>query len=483
MNGQRPNILLILTDQQRYDTLAAYGFEAGCTPNLDGVAQDGVVFERAYCTSPLCTPSRASMFTGDHLSGHGVERLYDSFDEERALFPEHLQRAGYRTALIGKLHVGSIIEEAERRHRRDGFDVYELCNEMTMHMASPLQAYSAWLADRDPEFRELLFERGREVTHYPAGLHMSHWAAERTVDFVRDAVADEVPFFAAMSLFDPHNPYDGAPEGTEERLGSLPEPRPTPDEALWPRGLRREAASKQVEPHIRGTLEEARRGYHASIAFLDEQIGRVLAELENQGVAENTLVIFTSDHGDMLGDLGLMTKGAFFYDPCVRVPLLMRWPAALSPRTRVNPPVQLNDIAATVLAAAGVDVDVLHADSRDLVALAREGVEPRPYAVSCYRNGGLNIGGNTTYFNPPLLATMLCTSEHKLVIYHDTEAEDTGQLFDLSADPGEECDLWSEESHREVREELTRLMLDWLVRDSWAAGPRNGQCLPASSRA
>ncbi|WP_129669151.1 sulfatase [Phytoactinopolyspora endophytica] len=481
-----PNILLVLTDQQRYDSLGTYGASAAHTPHLDALAESGAVFEQAYCPSPLCTPSRASIFTGKHVAGHGVERLYDTLPDDEILFPERLRRQGYRTALIGKLHVSSRMYERERRHPNDGFDVYEWCNEMTFDMDSPFHAYARWLQENDADFHARLVQEGRQVKNYPRHLHMTHWAAERTIEFVRDQVRDGVPFFACMSVFDPHNPYDTYPPGMDNLVGELPPATPVPDDlATVPAGVRREMRSKTLQSHFNGSLDEARRGYHAAVALIDAEVGRVLHALDELDVADDTLVIFTSDHGDMLGDRGLMTKGAFFYDPGVRVPLLMRWPGVVPAGRRVHTPVLLNDIAATAVSAAGCATQELGAmsDSLDLVPLAQGQSGPaRPFVTSCYRNGGLNVGGSTTYFDPPLLATMIRDDRYKLTVYH-TDGEDGvgGELFDMVSDPDESKNLWNDGAARAAKARLMQSLLDWSVMQEWSGGSRGGEWLPASS--
>jgi len=190
----QPNILLIMTDQQRFDSLGCYGFEAAHTPNLDQLATDGALFEHCYVNNPICTPSRSSLMTGKHLPGHGVYQLYDNLPEDQILFTEHLQRLGYHTALFGKLHVCSRYTEAEKRHPHDGFDVYEWCLDHAIHLDSPFNGYAKWLKETDPEFYDRLCREGKELLHIPREVHMPHWAAERTIDYVNNASANE-PFF------------------------------------------------------------------------------------------------------------------------------------------------------------------------------------------------------------------------------------------------------------------------------------------------
>lgn len=487
----RPNILLIMTDQQRYDSLGCYGFEAACTPNLDQLAADGVLFERDYVNNPVCTPSRASMFTGKHLPGHGVYRLYDNLADGETLFTRYLQDIGYQTALFGKLHVSSTHCEAEQRHPNDGFDVYEWCLEGCLCMDSPYQAYAQWLRNSNPEFYDRMRKELRGVGHVPRQYHMTHWAAERTISFI-DGWNGNRPFFCMMSIFDPHNPYDGYPLEMEELVdvSKIPDPLIREDGFEGrPAGLRREHHGSYLgdfDKFSMNDLRKMRQGYHVAVAFADIEIGRVLAALERRGIADNTLVIFTSDHGDMLGDHCLLVKGAFFYDPCTRVPLIMRWPARFGVRRRVPALVQNHDLAATILAAAGVDeaaAEKIMPESRDLIPLAAGEVKKiRDHAVCCYRNSGIcSEPTRTPYFDPPIHATMIRDERHKLNIWHDARGngqETEGELYDLNQDPFEVKNLWHSPQHRDIRLALTDQLLDCFAGWERSLGRRGGESLP-----
>lgn len=181
---QRPNILLIMTDQQRYDSLGCYGLQGGCTPNLDALARAGAVFEHCYVSNPICTPSRASLMTGLPLPDHTVHRLHDELASDFVLLPERLRQMGYQTALFGKLHVSGAAIEAVRRHPNDGFDVYEWCMEPSLMMDSPFNGYARWLRVTNRDFHDRLAELKRQAGHIPHDCHMSRWAAERTMDFI-----------------------------------------------------------------------------------------------------------------------------------------------------------------------------------------------------------------------------------------------------------------------------------------------------------
>lgn len=474
-----PNILLIMTDQQRFDSLGCYGFEAANTPNLDGLAADGVVFEHCYVNNPICTPSRASLMTGKHLTGHGVYRLFDILSPDQVLFTEYLQALSYTTALFGKLHVSSNGHEANQRHPHDGFDVYEWTNEGPSQWNSQFHGYRQWMEKVDPAFGERLRQEGRGVKHHPREVHFSHWAAERTIDFINRQDGDR-PFFAMMSIFDPHNPYDLYPLDCVDRVDRAQVPPPDftdVDENNVPADVRREMADNyygRYEDFTSEQIAEIRWGYHTAVAYADEEIGRVLDALAAKGLAQNTLVIFCSDHGDMLGDRRLFVKGAFFYEANVHVPLLMRWPARFAAGRRVQALVQLNDLAATILDAAGApaaDRAAWMPDSASLLPLAEGSAERvRDHAVTLYRNSGRTHNG---YYDPPINGTMYRDERYKLTLFHaspDAVGGPEGELFDMEADPGERVNLWSDPAYAGIRAQLTGRLVDWLVaqeRGSW----------------
>jgi arylsulfatase A-like enzyme len=354
---QQPNILVLMTDQQRWDALGCYGADWIKSPNLDALAAQGVVFDNCYATNPICTPSRASLFTGKHLPGHGVYKLHDILPEEEICFTKRLQQRGYHTALFGKMHVSGRIYEEAKRHPNDGFDVYEWCLEAMLSMDSPLNGYAPWLKKQDPEFHDRLKAEGRKLLHHPRHLHLTHWAAERTIDYIRKAPKDR-PFFCKMSVFDPHNPYEDYPPEMLEFVDEkrIPPPQSRSKGEKRPQGILLERNHSYLggfDKFQQEDFHKMRLGYFASIVLFDLEVGRVLQALEESGQAENTLVIMTSDHGDMLGDQELLVKGAFFYDPSVKVPLILCWPGRIPAGKRTAELVQLHDLAATALAAAG----------------------------------------------------------------------------------------------------------------------------------
>lgn len=463
---KQPNILMIMTDQQRFDSLGCYGADWVDTPNLDRLAAEGRLYENCYVNNPVCTPSRASMFTGKEIPGHGVLRLHDVLPRDEVLFTKRLQELGYTTALFGKLHVSGRIEEEAVRHPNDGFDIYEWCLEASISMDSPFNGYSQWLQKKDPEFHARLKREGRNLLHIPREYHMTHWAAERSIDFLKKQ-SGEKPFFCMMSVFDPHNPYDDYPAEYADRVDEGKMPIPTAGEEVHEiRGLAQEQRDGYFGRYAQfseADLKEMRRGYYASIALFDDEVGRVLSALEEQGLADDTLVIFLSDHGDSLGDHGLMVKGAHLYDSVVKVPLIIRNPGETEPGRRETKLVQPHDLAATVLGAAGASAEELTRVMPASRNLFDSAIPPREIAVCAYRNTGITNRGR--YWDPPIDATMITDGRYKLNYYHPIPGVDTGpagQLFDLQNDPDEHENLWDSDSLTRLR--LTEAMTNWFHR-------------------
>jgi arylsulfatase A-like enzyme len=485
MPSRQPNILLLMTDQQRYDSLGCTGCPAANTPNLDRLAAQGVLFEHSYVNNPICTPSRASLMTGKSLPGHGVYRLYDDLPDDEVMFPERLRDLGYQTALFGKLHVSSKDFECHRRNAHDGFEIYEWCMEGGLGMGTPMQAYAKWLAENHPEFHDRLKREFRKILHHPSHCHFTHWTVERAIDYLHNR-RDGRPFFCMVSIFDPHNPYEDYPPEAGDLIDEsrIREPLIREDEFVGkPTDLLREHRSSYMGDFAKYSREDLRRmrfGYHASIAFADREFGRVLQTLDELELTENTLVIFTSDHGDMLGDHQLLVKGAFFYDPNTRVPLILRWPDGLQTGLRTDALVQNHDLAATILAAAGTRPENLAEwmpEAQSLLSVGRgEAESVHREAICCYRNSGISgEPSRTPYFDPPINATMLRDERYKLNVWHDngTGRPVEGELYDMETDPLEERSLWDSPDHAAIRLRLTERLMEWLASHERRHGKRS----------
>ncbi len=463
---QRPNIVFIMTDQQRRNSLGAYGCRYVSTPTLDELAQRSTVYEHCYCNTPVCTPSRAATLTGKPIAGHGVYNLFDILPQNERLLPYYLRELGYSTALVGKLHVSGILFERDNRNRYDGFDIYELCHEPSIHLDGKFNGYGRWLKENFPDEYERVATDGRKRKFRPAESHFSTWVGERSAEIIRGADADK-PFFLMAGFFDPHNPYDHYPPEAAEWLHEQyyePPIRSEEEIVKCPEGVRFER-----EIHTRNAdrtpeeLHEMRRNYFASISFIDRGIKRIIDALRERGIYDNTLIIFTSDHGDMLGDHSLYTKGSSFYEDSTNVPLIVKYPGQRKGE-RSDRLIQLNDLFATMLSHGGGDTAICP-DSLDI-----SGRIKREFAVCEYRGSGKC--DDTTY-PYPVLATMLRGERYKLNVFYDTGEF---QLFDLIDDPHELHDLSAEPKYAALTlEMLKKYLRQEALRDYRVNNARGGR--------
>jgi choline-sulfatase len=343
----RPHILLVLADQLSARALAAYGNTVSLAPNIERLAEGSVVFDRALCASPLCVPSRAALMTGLLPSGTGV---YDNASELPAgvpTFAHHLRRLGYRTVLAGKMHfIGPDQHHGfEERPLPDvypaGFDWipdWRLADDETLPWYHDLSS----VLRAGPVRATLQLDYDAEVAHH---------AKRAIVDTAREA---ERPLLLVASFTHPHDPYEIPPaywsryddvEIDAPRQPRAPEPADPPT-----RRLRAMVAADRIDVSAEQALL-ARRGYYGAVSLVDDHVGVLLDTLREHGLADDTIVILTSDHGDMLGERGLWFKMAPFEDS-IRVPLLVHAPARLRPR-RVAGPVSLLDLLPTLVELAG----------------------------------------------------------------------------------------------------------------------------------
>ncbi|MDP9363987.1 MAG: sulfatase-like hydrolase/transferase [Chloroflexota bacterium] len=479
----RPNILCICTDQQRYDALGAYGNGTIRTPGIDGLARDGVLFERCYVQSPVCAPARASLVTGRYVHAHGLWANGVALPGHLPLFPRALADAGYDCGLIGKLHLAAAFGGRTESRLDDGFRFFAWSHDPSH--PSPENAYHRWLEARFPEQYAAATapgagRRGHEPGRFdamPTEAHYSRWVRETAVEFLRLERDPDKPFFLWANFYDPHHPFV-VPREYLDRYdpATLPTPIDEPAGLAGKPPVQAEASRESYAGKARGfadyspeELREAIRAYYAMVTLVDDETRAILAALDELGLAEDTLVVFTSDHGEMLGDHRLMLKGPMLYEPAVRVPLILRWPGRLPAGERRPEIVEWIDLCPSFLAAAGLP-PLLGNQGLDLLPLARgEGdATRRDWALCEYRDSGHP-------YEPSVHVTMLVRGRYKLNVYHGlpaTERERTGELYDLEADPDELSNLWDDPAHASVRVELEEFLLDTLVATEDRSQPR-----------
>ena len=474
---RRPNILWICTDQQRYDTLGAQGNAHVSTPRLDSLWRSGTAFTHAYCQSPICTPSRASFLTGTypstcHNTRNGNARFVDRFP----LVTRLLADAGYDCGLIGKLHLASAYGRIEPR-TDDGYRYWRYSHGPRDDWPVG-HDYADWVRQHGSVLGELI----KDPAGVPAPLHQTTWCAERTIEFITEPRAADTPWLASVNIYDPHPPFNPPQEyrdryapaampgplfrdsdlAQQERLAAVDfQSRGRPPEDLdirspvIPESPGREGAAgadaraggrSNLPPHA--TARDARTlqaAYYAMLELIDDQVGRMLDALRDSGQADDTLVLFTSDHGEMLGDHGLIQKGCRFYEGLVRVPLMLAWPDTIRRGLVSDSLVELTDLAPTLLQAAGAPVPEWM-QGRSLLPLASGGADPRRHrdAVLCEYFDALDAPDATR-------ATMYRERRYKLVVYH---GHGLGELYDLEQDPGEFDNLWDDPAHAALKADL-----------------------------
>ena len=434
-----PDILLIMVDQMTAGAIHALGHPAAITPNLDRLVARSVAFDNAYCNSPLCVPARTAFMTGRLARS---SRVYDNGSELPASTPtvaHHLQRAGYRTILAGKMHfVGP-----DQHH---GF-----CERLTGDISLPgLTLTPDWSRGAYPnEGSSVARLRESNVVDWTLQLAFDEEVVSASLARLRRLKQEGERFFLCASFSHPHDPFRITREHWE-RYRDVPIPAPQapalPPERMHP-------YNRWIQTHHeadRFELSEAevaanRRAYLAMVSYVDDKVGLLLDELERLGL-DDTAVIFTSDHGEMLGEHGMWFKRTFF-DPATRVPLLVSWPGRLRPHRR-DEVVSLVDLSATLLELGGVpDAQewIAEMDGDPLLPLMEgRAREWKDSAICEY------LGEGT--LEPMLL---LRRGRYKYVHVHRHEP----LLYDLESDPHELEDLAARPELRGVRDELHDLLL------------------------
>jgi arylsulfatase A-like enzyme len=437
--SRRPNILFLMTDQQRGDCVGAAGNPAIHTPHIDRIAQEGVRFSSAYSSTPTCTPARTALLTGLSPWHHGMLGMTNMAEEYTLEKPRALRAAGYYTATIGKQHFYPM--RNGHGYQRMIVDEHCPCGNGPEALAAaekrgPIERsdYEAWFWSQaptlDPHATGLWWNdyRAKEFA-LPERLHATRWTGDTAVNFL-NGWAGRQPFFLKVSFLRPHSPYD--PTARFMKMyedAELPEAK----SGKWAARYEKRSGNREDIWHGRLSAPEIRRsrqGYYGSISQVDEQIGRILDALEKRGWLEETLILFTSDHGDMTGDQNLWRK-SYAYEPSAHIPMMLRWPTGFLSAKRgitMPQPVELRDVLPTFLEAAGAEPS-RPIDGRSLISLVRSnGSGWREY---------IDLEHNICY--SPANHWNALTDGNWKYVFHALDGEE--QLFHLSSDPHELTDL------------------------------------------
>ncbi|CAG7600809.1 Arylsulfatase [Paenibacillus solanacearum] len=461
----RPNIVLITTDSQRWDTLRCMGSDFAISPHLDRLASEGVLFEQAHTSSPVCSPARCSLMTGLHTPIHGCIENGIKRKHPLPMFTDLLKEQGYTNLMIGKTHFGAI---------PDSFDVV---HEVTEKSNDASDAYAKHIAAHGYPRKS-----AGVPNPVPESLFMEAFLIDTAIGEIERTIAEgEGPFFAFCSLVSPHEPFDppgrfaelyddvelppiryeegelsAFPQHMKRLLGLTAEPSGEPRGKKELKHFREQSGKSDREERI-AEVERIRKHYYGSAAYCDEQIGRLIAYLDKSGLRSNTLVLFTSDHGLQMFDHGFNDKHNY-YDATWRVPFIMSMPGTL-PAGEKRDFAVWNDIPATLLAAAGTSSPSIQ--GFDLFTPLVQGQpSPRRCAVATlYKSAAVAI------------------ERWKLEYYFE---EKKGRLFDRLADPEERNDLFDRQEYGEIRHRLVEALLNWrsdlvdvdeLIRSTSGGGP------------
>ena len=483
--SDRPNILWYCSDQQRFDTISALGNPHINTPRLDAFMQTATTFTHAFCQSPICTPSRSSFLTGMYPSAVGVN------GNGNARFPRHresrlitnrLAANGYDCGLVGKLHLASPARGREERVD-DSYRYFQYSHD---HKGSRVfgHDYAEWVREQGGDADALLgdyitssYREGAKVKTFgglyeptadndnvPPELHQTFWCTEKAIEFVDKNRSADQPWLLSVNAFDPHAPFD-APYEYYRRYDAdaLPGAHFAENDlehqwALADAGVDFQSRAQRPEAWEDKKIQAS---YYAMIEQVDTEFGRLLDHLEATGQRENTLIIFMSDHGEMLCDHGLLLKGCRFYEGLVRVPLMVSWPGHFEQGLVSDALVELMDLTPTLYDASGLDTPHWMQGKSLMPILAGESQEHRE-AVRCEFFGAIDFPDQTH-------ATMYRDRRWKLVSYH---GKDLFELYDLENDPWEHEDLSKDPRHRELMWDLMRKSFDATVGAHEADAPR-----------
>ena len=470
----RPNILLIMTDQHRYDTLGCYGAPTCRTPNIDGIAARGVRFHSAYTSTSPCSPARAALFTGLYPHHNHVLSNDKPLNPDVPTLASELRRAGYNLGYAGKWHVdretvptdhgfegrdfpgygyparGGIIEGMRWASGGESFPHY--AEYLEKHGYDPPRVLESYMGDNPGKQSQEMYALQSGTVEMSFEYMVSEFAVELMRKFKQTRDQESKPFFIWANFWGPHTPCL-----IPEPYYSMYDPKTIPEEPSFTETWDCKPRVQELYERFWGltsggweTWREIVARYWGYVTMIDDLVGRILAELRRLGLEENTLVVFTTDHGDMMGAHRLIEKGPFTYEQCYRLPMVAAHPDCGAPGGVSEAFVYLHDLFPTFLQVAGVT--------------------PPDVPDNCSILGNM-LGHDAPMDRDSIYAAffqqifsfeqrMVRTRTHKLVYNHT----DIGELYDLINDPWEMRNLIDLPETRVLQAQLLALMREHMVR-------------------
>jgi len=463
MAEQRPNIIFIITDQQRYDTINALGFDFMDTPNLDRLVREGVSFTDCHVTAASCAPARASLFKGyyPHTSG-----ILKNADRWRRSWIELLNDAGYHCTNVGKMHTWPFETDL-------GFDERYVVENKDRYLEGRYY-FDEWdkaLASRGlvkqqrEQYRQLPDYRNRLGAfewNLPEDTHPDTFVGDMALWWI-NSYPPTKPLFLQIGFPGPHPPYDPVPRYAEPYLKkTLPllevtqdeldnQPPPLQEMRQHNADVDHDSVVHQLNPTA-AQRHRQRAYYAANVTMIDEKVGQIMEALERQGYLENAVVIFTSDHGDCLTDHGHSQKWTM-YDLITRIPLLVWSPNRFAAGRKIEALCQQMDLGPTILELAGIPIPPTLEATTMVPALEGSDWNGRNFVFAEQAKDGILTGCD--------FMTMVRNNAWKLVHFLD---EPYGQLFDLLHDPDEVHNLWTDPEAASIKQELLAVLREWRIR-------------------
>lgn len=456
------------------------------TPNLDSLVHSGAAFLNAYTQSPVCTPSRACFLTGRYPHTTRVNRNGNEyFPPDEVLVTKLFANAGYDCGLVGKLHLSAAEGMVEQRPD-DGYRFFEW-SEHPHDDWEHGHDYQDWLKAKGVEWEEIyplgngqnqssddnawkeLMPEG--IGGVPASLHQTTWAFERAMSFIQEERNDS-PWLMSVNIFDPHPPFD-PPKEYRDKIDSSKLPLP-----LWNKGeldLRPEFHRDEYEKGSQGgtgpcanTMDDSVKrqqiaDYYAQIQLIDDKLGEIMEMLRQTGQRENTIVLYHSDHGEMLGDHGLCWKGAYVYEQLLHVPMIFSWPGCIVENLCSTALVELVDIAPTLMELAGLEVP-FYMQGKSLAPILTGKAAPDYHKSAIhseyyYAMPGIHNRYISVYYD----------GKYKIAVHHN---EEKGELYNLQNDPDEFYNLWDNQEYHHIKNEYIKKCFDSTLMTTMDPKPR-----------
>lgn len=513
----RPNFLFIMTDQLRADWMGCSGHPVVKTPNIDALAGSGTRFRNFHATSPVCMPNRATFLTGRYPSTHGLRYNGCALRVNAHTFVDVLAAGGYHTAAIGKSHLQPVtvapplnsdqgperlineawgddngyykfeepgrFESMERYEYEAPYYGYQHVDMVTQHGDKCGGHYRQWFKANVPNW-EALHDPANQLPHdytcpqafrtpIPEEYYPTSYIKQQTVQYLESRAGASDPFFNFVSFPDPHHPFNPPgkywdmydPADFDLDLPFEAHKNPTPPLQFvydaW------KSAAEQFSPQTatmasKRQLQEAMALSAGMLTMIDDAVGEIVAALKANGLYENTIICFNSDHGDYLGDFNLMLKGAMPFRSITRVPMIWSDPADRSARTSDALAATI-DLPATILERAGLAPYQGMQAKSFLPVLSEEAADHRDALFIEYNDGGPRLG-----FKTPSRVKSVVTDKYRFTLYKD---EPWGELYDLEADPQETHNRWDDAAYAQIKAELS-LRLNHMLADLMDESPR-----------